>query len=270
MIDALRVLIVDDERLARHHLRRLLGEISGVECVGESPNGESALAAVRVAHPHVILLDVKMPGLDGFEVVKRIPAEKMPAVIFVTAFDHFAVKAFDVHATDYLLKPPDPDRLRHALDSARLRLQSQSFAAEQKRLRELVEQLSRSSAGITELVARDRGRALRIPVGEIDWIEAEDNYVRIHAAGRSHLIRGTIAALERDLDPERFIRIHRSAIVNVRTARELRHSLRDGYSVVLGSGEKLKVSRAHRKQVAQLFRNGGKRRGVLQDPAATS
>ena len=270
MSDTLRVLIVDDERLARHHLRKLLGEILDVECIGESSNAESALAALRVANPDVVLLDVQMPGFDGFEVVKRIPAEKMPAVIFVTAFDHYAVKAFDVHATDYLLKPPDPDRLRRALESARLRLQSKSFAAEQKRLRALVEQLSRSSSGITELVARDRGRALRIPVTEIDWIEAEDNYVRVHAAGRSHLIRGTIAALERELDPERFIRIHRSAIVNVSRARELRHSLRGGYSIVLSSGEKLRVSRAHRKRVAQLFRNGGQRRAPTQDPATTS
>jgi two-component system LytT family response regulator len=270
MSDALRVLVVDDERLARHHVRQLLDEIPGVECVGESPNGESALATIRVARPDVILLDVQMPGLDGFDVVKRIPAETMPAVIFVTAFDHYAVKAFDVSATDYLLKPPDPDRLRRALDSARLRLQSHAFAAEQKRLRALVEQLSRSSAGITELVARDRGRALRVPVSEIDWLEADDNYVRIHAAGRSHLIRGTIAALERDLDPKRFIRIHRSAIVNVSRARELRHSLRGGYSIVLESGEKLKVSRAHRKRVAQLFRNGRQRRAPSRDPATTS
>jgi two-component system LytT family response regulator len=263
MTDPLRVLIVDDERLARHHLRKLLGEISGVECAGESPNGESALAALRVSPVDVILLDVQMPGLDGFEVLKRIPADTMPAVIFVTAFDHYAVKAFDVHATDYLLKPPDPERLRVALDSARLRLKSHAFAAEQKRLRALVEQLSRRSAGITEVVARDRGRALRIPVTEIDWVEAEDNYVRVHADGRSHLIRGTIAAFERDLDPNLFIRIHRSAIVNVSKARELRHSLRGGYSLILGNGEKLKVSRAHRKRVRELFRNGG------QLPAAT-
>jgi two-component system LytT family response regulator len=165
------------------------------------------------------------------------------------------VKAFDVHATDYLLKPPNPDRLRRALDSARLRLQSHAFAAEQKRLRALVEQLSRSSTGISEVVARDRGRALRIPVGEIDWVEAEDNYVRVHTAGRSHLIRGTISALERDLDPGLFIRIHRSMIVNVSRARELRHSLRGGYVLVLGNGEKLKVSRAHRKKVREYFKN---------------
>ena len=268
MSDTLRVLIVDDERLARHHLRRLLDEIPDVECVGESPNGESALAALRASPADVILLDIQMPGLDGFEVVKRIPADNMPVVIFVTAFDHYAVKAFDIHATDYLLKPPDPDRLRDALDSARLRLQSHAFAAEQKRLRALVEQLSRSSSGIAEVVARDRGRAIRIPVTEIDWVEAEDNYVRVHADGRSHLIRGTIAALERDLDPQLFIRIHRSAIVNVSKARELRHSLRGGYSLVLGTGEKLKVSRAHQKRVAQLFRNGG--RTTNRDPAATT
>jgi len=268
MAETLRVLIVDDERLARHHLRKLLDEMSGVECVGESPNGESALAALRISPADVILLDIQMPGLDGFEVVKRISPDSMPVVIFVTAFDHYAVKAFDIHATDYLLKPPDPDRLRDALDSARLRLQSHAFVAEQKRLRALVEQLSKGSAGMTEIVARDRGRALRIPVTEIDWVEAEDNYVRVHADGRSHLIRGTIAALERNLDPEAFIRIHRSAIVNVSRTRELRHSLRGGYSVVLGSGEKLKVSRAYQKRVVQLFRNG--RLSTVRDPAATT
>lgn len=253
--DTLRVLIVDDERLARHHLRQLLDKIADVECVGESPNGESALAAIRASRPDVILLDVQMPGLDGFDVVRQMPLDSMPAVIFVTAFDHYAVKAFDVHATDYVLKPPDPDRLRQALQSARLRIQSRTFAEEQKRLRELIERLQGNSTGITELVARDRGRALRIPVTEVDWVQAEDNYVRVRANGATHLIRATIASLERDLDPGKFIRIHRSAIVNVGKARELRRSMSGGYVIVLGTGEKLKVSRAHRKRVAQLFRN---------------
>lgn len=253
--EPLRVLIVDDERLARHHLRQLLDEIECVECVGECPNGDSALAALRSSHPDVVLLDVQMPGLDGFDVVKQVPQDSMPAVIFVTAFDHYAVKAFEVHATDYLLKPPDPDRLRQALESARLRLQSRTFAEEQKRLRDLVERLQARSTGIDELVARDRGRSVRIPTDEIDWLQAEDNYVRIHSNGATHLIRTTIASLERDLDPARFIRIHRSAMVNVSRARELRRSLRGGYLIVLRSGDKLKVSRGYRKQVAQLFRN---------------
>jgi two-component system LytT family response regulator len=120
-------------------------------------------------------------------------------------------------------------------------------------LRALVETLSRSSNGVSELVVRDRGRFLKLSVSEIDWLSAEDNYVRIHANGRSHLVRGTIVALERDLDPERFIRIHRSAIVNIDRAREVRQSLRGGYAIVLGTGEKLRVSRAHRKQVTQMF-----------------
>lgn len=119
----------------------------------------------------------------------------------------------------------------------------------------LIEKLSRSSNGVSELVVRDRGRSRKLSVSDIDWLSAEDNYVRIHANGRSHLVRGTIVALERDLDPERFIRIHRSAIVNIDRAREVRHSLRGGYAIVLGTGEKLRVSRAHRKQVTQVFTN---------------
>ncbi len=249
----LRVLIVDDERLARHHLRQLIDAIPDVECVGESPNGKSALVALDVSPVDVMLLDIQMPGLDGFEVIKAIPPERIPAIVFVTAFDHYAVKAVDVSATDYLLKPPDPDRLRRALESARERLQSRTFAAEQSRLRDLVERLAGSDRASAELVVRDRGRAIRIATEDIDWMRAEDNYVRIHAKGKSHLIRGTIAGMELELDTDRFVRIHRSIIVNVDRVRELRNSLGGGHAVILDSGEKLPVSRAHRKRMSELF-----------------
>jgi two-component system LytT family response regulator len=254
MTESLRVLIVDDERLARLHLRRLIDDIPGVECAGEAHNAESALASARATNPDVILLDIQMPGHDGFDVVKRLPTEAMPAVIFVTAHDHYAVKAFDVHATDYVLKPPDPDRLVRALDAARQRLQSRTFAAEQAKLRDLVARISQPAAGIHEIIARDHGRAVKIPVIDIDWLQAEDNYVRVHSGGASHLVRGTIAALERALDPAHFIRIHRSAIVNADRMRELRRSIRGGYAVVLQNGQKLRVSRAYRRKVVDLFR----------------
>jgi two-component system LytT family response regulator len=179
----------------------------------------------------------------------------MPAVIFVTAHDHYAVKAFDVHATDYVLKPPDPDRLARALDAARQRLQSRTFAAEQAKLRELVAKLSTNATGMREIVARDHGRAVKIRVGDIDWLQAEDNYVRVHAFGTSHLVRATIGSLERNLAAGDFIRIHRSAIVNAGRVRELRRSLRGGYSIVLQSGERLRVSRAYRRRVVELFRH---------------
>jgi two-component system LytT family response regulator len=257
MSDLLRVLIVDDERLARLHLRQLLHVIPAVECAGEAHNAEAALTAVRSIHPDVILLDVQMPGLDGFDVVNRLPPSEMPAVIFVTAHDHYAVKAFDVHATDYVLKPPDPDRLARALDAARQRLQSRTFAAEQAKLRALIAKLATHATGIREIIARDHGRAVRIPVSDIDWLQAEDNYVRIHSNGASHLVRATIGSLERDLDAGEFIRIHRSAIVNVGRVRELRRSLRGGYSIVLQSGARLKVSRAYRRRVVDLFRHSG-------------
>lgn len=262
MTSPLRVLIVDDERLARHHLRQLIDAIPGVECVGESPSGKSALVALDASPVDVMLLDIQMPGLDGFEVVKAIPTDRMPAIVFVTAFDHYAVKAFDVSATDYLLKPPDPDRLHRALESARERLQSRTFAAEQSRLRALVERLAAGDHVSDEIVVRDRGRAIRIVTAKIDWMRAEDNYVRIHTNGKSHLIRGTIAGMELELDTERFVRIHRSIIVNVDRVRELRNSLGAGHSVVLDSGEKLPVSRAHRKRMSELFKGRSPRRKV--------
>ncbi|HEY8164685.1 MAG TPA: LytTR family DNA-binding domain-containing protein [Gemmatimonadaceae bacterium] len=254
MKEKLRVLIVDDERLARHHLARLLEQIDDIECVGEAPNADAALAAVRASRPDVMLLDIQMPGVGGFALLDALPRESQPAVIFVTAHDHYAVKAFEVHATDYLLKPPDPDRLRDALESARSRLQSREFAAEQKRLRALVERLTRSN-GTNEIVIGDRGRTVRIPAVDIDWIRAEDNYVRIHAGGQTYLMRERIGALEKSLDPARFVRIHRSAIVNIDRVRELRHSLRGGHIVVLENGEKLRVSRAYRKAVIEMFKS---------------
>ncbi|HUQ18470.1 MAG TPA: LytTR family DNA-binding domain-containing protein, partial [Gemmatimonadaceae bacterium] len=207
---------------------------------------------------------------DGFHVVRHLPQGEMPAVIFVTAHDHYAVKAFDVHATDYLLKPPDPHRLADALETARRRMQSNAFATEQMRLREIVKRLSTPGKGTSELIARDRGKVLKIAVTEIDWLQAEDNYVRIHANGSSHLIRRTIASLERDLDRDVFLRIHRSAIVNIQRARELRRSLRGGYTIVLTSGEKLRVSRAHRRRVADLFRTNTRGKVAGSEPHATS
>lgn len=266
MTEPLRVLIVDDERLARHHLRQLIEALPGMECVGESPNGNAALATLRATPVDVMLLDVQMPGLDGFDVIKAIAPGEMPAIVFVTAHDHHAVKAFDVHATDYLLKPPDPDRLREALDLARSRIQSRTFEQEQLRLRAIVEQLSRESRGMTEIVVRDRGRTTRVPTNEIDWFRADDNYVRVFANSRTHLLRGTLSALEKDLDPHRFIRIHRSVMVNIDRVRELRHSLTGGYAVVLSNGEKLPVSRAHRKRVIQVFRASRSSADAEMDP----
>jgi two-component system LytT family response regulator len=178
----------------------------------------------------------------------------MQALIFVTEHDHYADKSFDFQATDYVLKQTDPDRLARALDAARQRLQSRNFAAETAKLRELVARIGQPGAGIHEIIARDHGRAVRISVSDIDWMQAEDNYVRIHSAGASHLVRGTIASLERNLDPAHFIRIHRSAIVNASRVREMRRSIRGGYSVVLQNGQKLRVSRAYRKKVVGLFR----------------
>lgn len=270
MGNPLRVLIVDDERLARTYLRRLVDAIENIECVGEAPSADAALVLIRATNPDVVLLDVQMPEKDGFHVVKHLPQTEMPAVIFVTAHDHYAVKAFDVHATDYLLKPPDPNRLADALNTARRRMQSDAFAREQTHLRELVERLSMPATGASELIARDRGRVLKIQVADIDWLQAEDNYVRIHVNGSSHLIRRTIASLERDLDADMFLRIHRSAIVNVQRARELRRSLRGGFTIVLNSGEKLRVSRAHRRRVADLFKTNTRSKAPLNEPPATT
>jgi two-component system LytT family response regulator len=242
----LRALIVDDEAIARRRVRRLLRNVDGMEIAGECGDGPSALATIAEARPHLMFLDVQMPGLDGFDVVARLPAERTPAVIFVTAFDRYALRAFDVHAVDYLLKPIAPARFRLAIERARDRI---ARGDRQPGLGGLVRQIQEARKYLTRLSVRERGRVVLVDVQTIEWIQAADNYVTVHAAGGEYLLRETLATLERQLDPERFVRIHRSTIVSLDRITELEPSSHGDFDVLLRDGKRLTLSRSWREHV---------------------
>ena len=246
----LRVLVVDDEPLARRGARVRLDRLENVAVVGECGSGRDAIRAIEALSPDVVLLDVQMPGLDGFGVIDAVGGERMPVVIFLTAYDRHAIKAFEAEALDYLLKPIDDERFAVAIARARRRV-------EERRLhgRASGERHGRPPAGDDaggRIVVRDRGRILLIESHSIDWIAAEGDYVRIYVAGRGHLHRETMAAMETRLDPKRFARIHRSTIVNMSRIRELRPCGDRELAVVLRDGTSLKASRAHRDRLRVL------------------
>ncbi|MCI0670721.1 MAG: LytTR family DNA-binding domain-containing protein, partial [Myxococcaceae bacterium] len=216
-----RTLVVDDEPLAREGVRMMLASDPEVEVVGEAGNGPEAVAALEALAPDLVLLDVQMPELNGFDVLARLPPERLPAVIFSTAYDKYALKAFDVHALDYLLKPFTDERFHEALRRAKSQLRLRRVSELSARLREVLDvsveaTVPQASAGaLAQRVAiKDVGRVVFLDVDEIDWVEAADYYVEIHAGGKSYLHRETMQSLEARLHPERFMRIHRSAIVN--------------------------------------------------------
>lgn len=242
----LRALIVDDEAIARRRVRRLLRSVDGMEIAGECGDGPSALATIAETSPDLMFLDVQMPGLDGFDVVAQLPAECTPAVIFVTAFDRYALRAFDVHAVDYLLKPIAPARFRLAIERARDRI---ARGDRQTGLGSLVRHIRETRKYLTRLSVRERGRVVLVDVQTIDWIRAADNYVTVHAAGREYLLRERLAILERQLDPERFVRIHRSTIVSLDRITELEPSSHGDFDVRLRDGKRLTLSRSWREHV---------------------
>jgi two-component system LytT family response regulator len=257
----LRVLLVDDEPLVRRGLRAFLAAERGVEVVGEARDGNEAVAAVRELAPDVLFLDVQMPELDGVGVLDALGPDERPAVVFVTAFDAYAIRAFEVHAVDYLLKPFDEPRFRTALDRVRERVAARRGgapvpAAERldarldTRLDALLAQLRGDGRVPTDWLARiairETDRVTYVPVGDVDWLEADDNYVRVHTRAGARLVRETLKSLETRLDPRHFARIHRSAIVNLERVRELRPTFNGEYVVVLATGARLTLSRGHR------------------------
>jgi two-component system LytT family response regulator len=230
-----KVIIVDDEPLARRGIRVRLEQTPDVEVVAECVSGADAVRAIRDRSPDVVFLDVQMPGMDGFDVVQAIGAETMPVTIFVTAYDTHAIRAFDANALDYLLKPIDDERFARAVDRARRRLSERRGGS-----------VPRQSPLVDRIVVRDRGSVFLLAHDDVDWIAAEGDYVRVHAAGRGHLVRDTMVALESRLDPARVARIHRSASVNLARVKEIRPYGDRDYLAVLRDGTRLKVSRTYR------------------------
>jgi two-component system LytT family response regulator len=252
--DALRVLLVDDEPLARQGLRRRLEAQPDIAILRECGSGRQAVAAIQELRPDLVFLDVQMPSLDGFGVIRAIGAERMPAVIFVTAYDEHALRAFEVHALDYLLKPIDDERFAAALDHARATLRQRSHADLARRLDELTTSLAPpAQAPLERLAVKSGGRIVIVAVEDVDWIEAADNYVRLHAGRQEHLLHTSLGGLAARLDPRSFLRIHRSTVVNVKRIRELHPLFHGEYRVVLADGTTLSSGRRYRSTLEGLL-----------------
>ena len=242
----LRILIADDEPVARRRMRRLLAQAKDVEIVGECGDGASTVEMIGSTAPALVFLDVQMPELDGFAVLQAIGAERMPAVVFVTAFDRYALRAFEVHALDYLLKPVDAHRLLGALERARLAVANRHGSLLDPRVLALLNQLASDRKYLARLPVRADDRLLVIDLDDVDWIGAADNYVTLHVGAREYVVRDTMGRLERELDPARFVRIHRSTIVRMDRIRELLPDFHGDFTIVLKSGARLTLSRRHR------------------------
>ncbi len=246
-----RVLIVDDEPLARERIRTLLGEDTGFEVAGEAGDGATAAQAIAALHPDLVFLDVQMPGGDGFDVIDAVGADKMPFVVFVTAYDRYALRAFDVHALDYLLKPFDRERFRQALTRANEQLEHQNGGDIEKRLAAIVNDLRPGKARTDRFVVKSGGRIFFVRSAEIDWVESAGNYVKLHVGNDSHLIRETMNGVETKLSPETFVRIHRCHIVNIEQVRELQPWFNGEYVVFLKNGTRLTLSRGYRERLQE-------------------
>lgn len=247
----IRVLLVDDEPLARKKLRRLLACERDVEIVGESADGQRAVMAIEQQKPHLVFLDVQMPDLDGLGVVQAIGPESMPLVIFVTAHDHYAVKAFEVSALDYLLKPVSRERFQAAIARARSQLERGQSSEMGQQLRALLKHLKSGPEFSRRLMLKSEGRIYFLPVDEIDWIEAAHNYLVLHVGSKTHLIRETMDSLQARLDPEQFVRIHRSTMVNIVRIQEIHPWIKGEHAVLLQDGTRLALSRTYYEQFRQ-------------------
>lgn len=241
----MRALVVDDEAPARKRLRTLLSEAADVEVVGEAESGATAVNAIRELAPDVVFLDLQMPEGDGFDVVATIGADEMPLTVFVTAFDEHAIRAFEVEALDYVLKPYTPERLQATLDRVRARLAAPR-RGEGDALARVVEDMTPAKVPLRHLLVEQGNRSVFLPVERIDWIESDRNYVTLHAAGHRFTLRTTLNAIEARLDPARFLRINRSQLVRIDAVREVHAWSHGDRHVLMSSGVTLVWSRRYR------------------------
>jgi two-component system, LytTR family, response regulator len=253
MSEQIRAIIVDDEPLARDGVRLHLGEAHDIQIAGEAGSGEEAIELIESVRPDLMFLDVQMPGVDGFGVLEAIGTSHMPVTIFTTAYDQFAVRAFDAHAVDYILKPYDAERFHRALERARDQLRTRRRSDVDERLGSLLAELQARSRFAERLIVRSGGRIVILRVAEIDYLQAASNYVRIHAGGKDYLLRETMTALEAKLDPTEFVRIHRSTMVRIDRIRELEPLFQGDYVVILTDGTRLTSSRGYREKLQELL-----------------
>jgi two-component system LytT family response regulator len=265
--------IVDDEPLARKGLSLRLAEFENIDIVGECKNGLEAVTLIPQLRPDLVFLDIQMPGLNGFQVINKLQELKqpIPLIVFVTAFDSYAIKAFDVHALDYVLKPVDERRLREAVDKVQLTLERKQQDGNNQKLARLLadftgddcEDILRKLASgetITTnpypdiLAIKDGSEVTRVAVNDIQWIDAAGDYMCVHATDQTHIMRRTMKELEQDLDPKKFVRAHRSAMVNIKFVRKMVSHISGEYHLILNNGTELKVSRSHRDRVKEMIR----------------
>jgi two-component system, LytTR family, response regulator len=251
MTALIRVLIVDDEPLARGVLREMLESDPEVEIVGECANGKEAVEAIKELGPDLLFLDIQMPEMGGFEVLDALSEGQTPHLVFVTAYDQYAVRAFEVHALDYILKPFDRERFEASWQRAKSQLQRERNGGVEQKILSLLEDLKAGTKYLERLVIKSSGRIYFLETNEIDWIQAEGNYVSVHTGKKSHLLRETISSLENQLDPKKFLRIHRSAIVRIDRIKELQPWFHGEYHIILHDGTQLTLSRNYRDRLQE-------------------
>jgi len=249
----IRALIVDDELLARKFIRRLLKSDDEVEIIGECGNGKEALAAILEKKPDLVFLDVQMPEMNGFAVLEALTEEWIPAVVFVTAYDKYAIQAFEIHALDYLLKPFDPPRFALSLERAKQELRNRGNGNGPRQIAALIDIFRAKPKYLDRLIVKAAGRIILLRTEEIEWLEADDKYLHLHVGAVSHLVRTTLNAMQSQLDPQKFLRIHRSTIVNVDRIKELHPSINGDQEVILHSGAKITLSRNYRNKFYSLL-----------------
>ena len=243
----IRTLVVDDEPLARKRIKRLLAGEPGISMVGECASGREAIQVIQEKSPELVFLDIQMPGVGGFEVLQAISEQQMPIVIFVTAYDQHALRAFEVHALDYLLKPFTQERFKKTLERARAQLAKNGSSEAAAGLKTLVGKLQAEQSYVSRFMVKSSDRVLLVKTSEVDWIESAGNYVVLHAGCTNHIVRETMRALEGKLCPKTFQRISRSLIVNLERIKELQPMGKGEYTVILTNGKQLTMSRGIRE-----------------------
>jgi two-component system, LytTR family, response regulator len=250
-MSTIQVLIVDDERLSRKRLRRMLADDTSLEVIGECETGRAALEFLSTRKVDLLFLDIEMPEMDGFALLDALSAEEVPCTIFVTAFDQFALRAFEVHAFDYLLKPYEEKRLLESVRRAKAQLMARRPDTDRERLQWVLESLHKKNRFRDRIAVRSGENLLLLRTEQVDWIEAADNYVYLHCGQEKFLLRETMTSLQNTLDPAHFLRIHRSAIVNLDRVKALQPWFRGDYRVVLCTGAHLTLSRSYRQSLEE-------------------